>query len=104
MGIYWKCIVCEDDILLCFKCFGSRSTMHNSLHEFQEIDDTQASRRASRRGSETEPEVIDDVDLNEGKKDIGGKSTTEEPKSDTSSDEGAEEEEEEEEEEDDDEE
>ncbi|KAH7120549.1 ankyrin repeat protein [Dactylonectria macrodidyma] len=37
LGIQWKCIECSDDVSLCFKCYGSRSDMHDPGHSFEEI-------------------------------------------------------------------
>ncbi|KAH7139644.1 ankyrin repeat protein [Dactylonectria estremocensis] len=37
IGIQWKCIECSDDVSLCFKCYGSRSDMHDPDHNFEEI-------------------------------------------------------------------
>jgi hypothetical protein len=89
VGIYWKCIECEDAILLCFKCFDSRTIMHNPLHEFGEIDGTQTSRHTSRPVSGME-QLPDNLDVSDGEKDIGDRFASEEPKSDTSSEEGGE--------------
>jgi ankyrin repeat protein len=37
-GIEWKCITCDDNFSLCFKCFGRQSSVHNAEHEFEGIE------------------------------------------------------------------
>jgi hypothetical protein len=34
----WKCISCDNDFTLCFKCFGRHSTVHDAEHEFEGIE------------------------------------------------------------------
>ncbi|KAF5011778.1 hypothetical protein FDECE_2145 [Fusarium decemcellulare] len=37
IGVQWKCIECDDNFSLCFKCFSHRSEMHNPEHNFEDI-------------------------------------------------------------------
>jgi hypothetical protein len=70
----WKCIECNDDFSLCFKCFVHRSDFHNPEHNFEDIgplyqkDESEAESLESPEkeeadGDEQEPTSADTVEI-----------------------------------------